>query len=68
MDYISYIVIFYSVFLLVFLIFSVAGIYHLWRFGYAGDLSKSMIAVYSIIVIGIIISSIFLISINMGIR
>ena len=62
---IGYIVIFilvaYIIFLLGFIIYSAIGIYHLWRFGYVGDLTKPVIIIYSIIAILIIILSVVLI-------
>lgn len=38
----------YLVFVILYLIFSVAAIYHLWRFGYVGDLTKTAIIIYVI--------------------
>lgn len=67
-DVLNYEVVAYGIFLLVFLIYSVAAIYHLWRFGYAGDLSKLMIFIYCAFVLAVIIASLFLISLNMGIK
>lgn len=48
----------YAVFIIIFLIFSYAGIYHLRRFGYAGDLTKPIIILYSLLSLAIIIASI----------
>ena len=48
----------YAIFVLVYLVYSAAGIYHLWRFGYSGDFSKLIIVVYSALSIGVIASSI----------
>lgn len=56
-----YLITFYSVFIIAFLVFSVAGIYHLNRYGYAGDLSKPMIVLYSIVSLSIIAVSFVLI-------
>lgn len=53
---------FYIAFVLAFIIFSVAGVYHLWRFGYSGDLSKVIIVVYSIISLSVVVASVAIIS------
>ncbi len=47
----------YLIFLLFYLVFSVAGIYHLNRYGYAGDYSKPVIIVYSVATLLIIAGS-----------
>jgi len=47
---------------LVFIAFSAAGIYHLWRFGYSGDLSKIIIVIYSVISIAVVVVSASIIS------
>jgi len=60
----AYVFIFYLIFLLGFLIYSLAGIYHLWRFGYSGDLTKAIIIIYSFISAAIIVVSLFLISVR----
>ncbi|MCX6808385.1 MAG: hypothetical protein NTW50_01840 [Candidatus Berkelbacteria bacterium] len=57
-------VISYLVFLVLYLLFSAAGIYHLWRFGYSGDLSKFIIFTYSIISIIIIVASFVFLGFN----
>lgn len=58
-----YLIVGYLVFILVFLVFSVAGIYHLNRYGYAGDLSKPVVILYTIVALCIIVSSlIFIVS------
>lgn len=57
-----YILFAYIVFLVGFVVYSAIGIYHLWRFGYVGDLTKPAIVIYSILVLLIIIISIILIS------
>jgi hypothetical protein len=54
----------YLLFVLVFLVYSAAGIYHLWRFGYSGDLSKAVIYIYSLVSIVIIILSLVFLSLN----
>ena len=45
----------YAIFLIVFLIYSLIGSYHLRRFGYAGDLTKPVILFYTIISTAVII-------------
>ena len=47
----------YVVFVIIFTVFSLVGIYHLRRYGYAGDLTKPIILVYSILSTLIIIAS-----------
>lgn len=54
---ISALIIIYGLFIIAFVIFSVVGIYHLRRFGYAGDLTKPAIFLYSLLsVLAIIVS------------
>ena len=53
---------FYIAFVLAFIVFSVAGIYHLWRFGYSGDLSKIIIVIYAILSIAVVVASVSVIS------
>lgn len=53
----TYLLILYFVFLLGFMAYSAAGIYHLWRFGYAGDLTRPIIIIYSFLATFIIIVS-----------
>lgn len=60
----AYIIVPYLIFLAGFIIYSLAGIYHLWRFGYSGDLTKFIIVLYSLISAAIIVISLFLISIR----
>lgn len=55
---------FYIVFLACFVIYSIAGIYHLWRYGYSGDLSKVIIVVYTLISVFIIVASLIFFGIN----
>ena len=38
-----YILLIYFIFLAAYLIYSAVAIYHLWRFGYVGDLTKPAI-------------------------
>lgn len=47
---------------LAFLVFSAAGVYHLWRFGYSGDLSKIIIMIYSVLSLAVVITSAVIIS------
>lgn len=56
-----FILIAYIIFLLGFIIYSAVGIYHLWRFGYVGDLTKPAIVIYSVVALAIIIISMVLI-------
>lgn len=53
----------YGFFILIYVLFSLAGIYHLWRFGYSGDLSKVVIIFYSIVSFLIIMITVLLLSI-----
>jgi hypothetical protein len=57
----AYFLLFYFVFLIGFAIFSVAGMYHLWRFGYVGDLTKPALIIYIVLSSIVIIVSIILI-------
>lgn len=52
----------YFLLLLVFIGFSVAGIYHLQRFGYVGDFTKTAIVIYVGSSLAIIVISLILIS------
>jgi hypothetical protein len=54
----------YFVFLVLFFIYSIAGIYHLWRFGYVGDLTKPAIVIYVMVVVSIIAVTVFAISLR----
>ena len=56
------VVVAYLVFLLLYLIFSVAAVYHLWRFGYVGDLTKTAIIIY--VLLSAIVIAISLVSIS----
>lgn len=56
-----YLLLAYIIYLILFAIFSVIGVYHLWRFGYVGDLTKPAIITYVILVSLVIIVSIILI-------
>lgn len=53
----------YVFFLIFYIIFSFVGIYHLRRFGYSGDLSRTVIVFYSVISIVIIIITVLLLTI-----
>lgn len=52
----------YFILLIAFIIFSVAAIYHLNRFGYVGDLTRPVIAIYIVISIIVIAVTLVLIS------
>lgn len=41
-----FILLIYVLIVIAYAIYSVLGIYHLWRFGYIGDLTKPVIIVY----------------------
>ncbi|MFA5157585.1 MAG: hypothetical protein WC451_00115 [Patescibacteria group bacterium] len=60
----TFLIIAYVVFLLAFLIYSASGIYHLWRFGYVGDLTKPAIVIYVIISGSVIILTLFAMSLR----
>ncbi len=55
----------YLCFALAFIVYSTAGIYHLWRFGYSGDLSKLAIIVYAVMSVAIISTTLILIIFNL---
>lgn len=55
---INLLIITYALFIVGFLIFSYAGIYHLRRYGYAGDLTKPIILIYSLLSVLVIAASI----------
>lgn len=57
-----YLLIVYIIFILLFAVYSAVGIYHLWRFGYVGDLTKPVIIFYSLITATIITVSLVLIA------
>lgn len=44
-----YLVVLYILIVLFFAAYSMVGIYHLWRFGYVGDLTRPFAIVYSIV-------------------
>lgn len=48
----------YALVVVAFLIFSYAGIYHLRRYGYAGDLTKPIIIIYSLLSVTVLVVSI----------
>lgn len=52
----------YFLLLIVYLGYSAAGIYHLKRFGYVGDFTKTAIAIYVGLSLAIIVISLILIS------
>lgn len=55
------ILLFYFLFLVGFIVYSVLGVYHLWRFGYIGDLTKPVITAYIVISSIVILFSIVII-------
>lgn len=57
----SYIILAYIIFLILFVLYSTAAIYHLWRFGYVGDLTKPVMVAYIILSSLVIMSTIVLI-------
>jgi len=54
----------YFVFLVGFAIFSASGLYHLWRFGYVGDLTKPAIIIYLISSIAVIVITVIAMSLR----
>lgn len=56
----------YILILLVFASYSAIGIYHLWRFGYIGDLTRPVIVIYVAISLFIIIYSFILLTIQVS--
>jgi hypothetical protein len=56
-----YIILAYLTFVLFFSIFSYFALYHIWRFGFVGDVTKMVVYGYIIISIIIIITSFVLI-------
>ncbi len=52
----------YFIFLVAYFIYSVIGIYHLWRFGYVGDLTKPVIIFYIAVSAMVIVFSLILIA------
>ena len=58
----QFLLILYILFLLGYIIYSVIAIYHLWRFGYVGDLTKPAIVFYIAISLVIIALSFILIA------
>jgi hypothetical protein len=54
----------YILFLVGFVIYSFSGIYHLWRFGYVGDLTKPAIFIYIFISASVITLSFIAISLR----
>lgn len=57
-----YLLIIYFIILVAFIAYSAAGIYHLSRFGYVGDLTKPAIFVYSFLSLTVILLSLILIA------
>lgn len=54
---ITFLIAAYGLFILIYLVYSLVGIYHLRRFGYAGDLTKTIIFIYSLLSVVIILGS-----------
>lgn len=52
----------YIVFLILYIIYSALGLYHLWRYGYVGDLTKPAIVTYVILSVVVIVVSFILIA------
>ncbi|OQB05917.1 MAG: hypothetical protein BWY19_00696 [bacterium ADurb.Bin212] len=52
---------FYIFYLIAFIVYSALGVYHLWRFGYIGDLTKPVITAYIVISAIVILFSIVII-------
>ena len=50
----------YIAFLVVFFIFSLAAFYHCREYGYAGDATKSMMVIYSLISLVIIVGTFYM--------
>jgi len=59
------VIIFYLIFIVGFIAYSVIGIYHLWRFSYSGDLAKLIITIYAVLALAIILGSLLLILLNL---
>jgi hypothetical protein len=55
------ILLFYIVYLIGFVVYSILGVYHLWRFGYIGDLTKPVITAYIVVSSIVILFSIVII-------
>lgn len=53
-------IIFFIIYILGFGIFSWAGLYHLWKYGYVGDMTKPVIFIYSILSLLVITGTIFI--------
>ena len=47
----------YIVFLIVFAFFSAAAFYHCWEFGYAGDRTRIMMTIYSVLGLAIVVGT-----------
>jgi len=54
----------YFAFLLGFIFYSALGLYHLWRFGYVGDLTKPAMVVYILASVGVVILTVILMSLR----
>lgn len=58
----------YLVFIAIFLFYSIAGLYHLWRFGFAGDLTRPVIFLYSLLSALIIVTTLIFSFVVLGER
>jgi uncharacterized membrane protein len=63
MNSLSFLFVLYGIGVLIFSAFSWAGIYHLFRFGYKGDISKSVVFIYAIISMAVIVLTIVALSV-----
>ncbi len=59
-----YFLIIYAIFLIGYIIYSFFGLYHLWRFGYIGDLTKPAIVLYIVVSIIVIVISLVTIALR----
>lgn len=56
-----YIIISYLAFVLIFSVFSYFALYHIWRFGFVGDITKRVIYGYILMSIAIVVFTLILI-------
>lgn len=54
----------YFIFLTGFVIYSILGLYHLWRFGYVGDLTKPAVVIYVVLTATTIVITLIAISLR----
>jgi len=57
----SIILILYLIYIFGFIVFSVLGLYHLWKYGFQGDITKIVMATYVIVSFLIILFSLVII-------